>query len=122
MLSTLTMRDTEYRVDGVDHPGEARRAPTRPPPRLRRVGLWPPHERAEDPEDREEDSEEEHPPVSVPERHETKREGDGEVQKQAAESNSPPHGSSLAGWLNEAVRPRVGREAAGSRPPLCRSV
>src|SRR5205814_3763896 len=54
-----------------------------------------PHERAEDPENREEDSEEEHPPVPVPERHQAEREHQDEVQDPGTDSDSPPHSPSL---------------------------
>src|SRR5262245_36570400 len=65
MLSTPTRRDTGNLAGAVDRAGEARRASARPPPTLHGVRLRRLHERPEDPKDREEDPEEEHPPVPV---------------------------------------------------------
>src|SRR5262245_60599924 len=53
------------------------------------------HERAEDPEDREENPEEEQPPVPVPDGHHTERDHQHQVQDPCADTDSPPHKSSL---------------------------
>jgi hypothetical protein len=45
-------------------------------------------EGAEDPENREEDPKEEHPPVPVPERHQPERECHEQVQEGTADSDS----------------------------------
>src|SRR5215211_7949904 len=70
-----------------------------PPSLGRRQRLRRRHERTDHPEQREEDPEKEHPPVSVSERHEPEREAHEQVQTDAADSNCPPHDSSylLAG-------------------------
>ena len=57
--------------------------------------LWRLHEGAEDPQNREEDPEEEHPAVSISERCKPERERNEQVQKEAAETDSPPHSSSF---------------------------
>src|SRR5580765_3953257 len=53
-----------------------------------------PTEGAENPEDREENSEEEQPSVPVSKRHQSERERHDEIQDCAPDSNSPPHDSS----------------------------
>src|SRR5689334_12151717 len=53
------------------------------------------HEGSDQPEEREEDPKEEHPPVAVSERPEAQEEEQQQVQKQAADTDSPPHTSSI---------------------------
>src|SRR3977135_3378904 len=53
------------------------------------------HKGPEEPEKGEEDPEKEHPPVTVPERRKPECEKHHQVQEEAADSDSPPHNSSL---------------------------
>src|SRR5262249_9029141 len=70
------------------------------------------HERAEDPQDREEDPEEEQPPMPVPDRHHTKRDHQHQVQDSGADTDSPPHESSFF----ERVPPTLTRRRHGTSP------
>src|SRR4051812_34665960 len=76
------------------------------------------HEGAEDPENREEDPEEEHPAVPVSQRHHPEREDQDEVQQRAANSNAPPHSRppiACAAYSSHHVRLRPARNGRITR-------
>src|SRR5215475_5448077 len=56
-------------------------------------GRW--DERADHPEDRKEDPEEEHDPMTLPQRHQAERERDQQIEENP-EADSPPHVSLLS--------------------------
>src|SRR4249919_3102785 len=76
------------------------------------------HDGADEPEQREEDPEDEHPPVALAERSQAEREQDDEVQEEAAKTDSPPHESSFVSRERVRFARRSANDIArGARSP-----